>query len=98
MNQTVLPVLAQALKSIVSGHSSYINSPDCNWEDIAAQLILQCSGKVEILSEYEYHLLLVDDEVDGLNVPIPYSLTEKGIAVSDALRGTEPLCTVLGGK
>ena len=60
MKHDVLQVLGQSLKKVLTTHSSYIGSADVNWEDVAAQVILQCDGKVAIMSADVFDAIAYD--------------------------------------
>jgi hypothetical protein len=60
LKHDVLQVLGQSLKKVLTTHSSYIGSADCNWDDIAAQVILQCDGALTIVSQDVFELLTGD--------------------------------------
>jgi len=83
MKHDVLQVLGQSLKKVLTTHSSYIGSADCNWDDIAAQVILQCDGKVAIMSADVFDAIADDAAIDR---PIPYQVID-----ITKLYGREPL-------
>ena len=73
MGQDVLRVLGSALKKVMVGQSSYVNGPDADWETIAALVILQCDGKVAIMSQATFDAIANIDN----DLPIPFSLGGK---------------------
>ena len=83
----ILRVLGLSIKRVITEQSSYIGSKDVNWDDVAAQVILHCDGKVEIMSAETFRMIADDAfiDLDDSSEPIPFELTEKG-----KLMGREP--------
>jgi hypothetical protein len=84
MNHNVLQVLGAALKHVLTTQSSYVNGPEVSWDDVAAQVILQCDGKLTIMSQDVFAAITGDIEACGPGMgkeadePIPFELTELG--------------------
>ena len=73
----VLQVLASALKKVFTAQSSYINGADVDWDDVAGQVVLQCDGKLAIMTQDTFDAVAGETAIeDGLDEPIPYRLNE----------------------
>lgn len=76
MKHDCIQILGQALKKLIVEQSAYINGPECDFDSLAAQVILQTSGEVAIMSQDVFELATGGLELDE---PIPYELTALGI-------------------